>query len=348
MLQELSMFKECEMLENEALNEQYTKQLHNWTYGNQDYACDIFHKHHSTFLNSKMFEQYANIYKDWEHGKRVYNRNSETYITPNYDSSSKETRTFTFDVTDETKVTHEVLYTDIDEGYTNLKITPAENIEKIELILGGQRFERNALYNKLGKDATFIQMSDGNILPALERDKIEIVFYPKVQGKYTISYDVLKNTNTVYTNRIKKWQKFKQDETDDTIYDDESIIFSEQHCNETVNINDTNEVDVRMNFNHPMVMMYVFSDLFEEIENIRIMFGFMENHDTSLIPIKKNNYYCYCFGYKNSINFSRIDNAYLRITFKQKLTTNMKVDMYGISKNLIRIQNGMCGSAFSK
>ena len=63
--------------------------------------------------------------------------------------------------------------------------------------------------------------------------------------------------------------------------------------------------------------------------------------------------YMYSFALKpeshqptGSMNFSKIDNANLKITFKSALPAG-KIRIYGLSYNILRIESGMGGLAFA-
>ncbi len=292
-------------------------------------------------LLEELHEKFRGAQDEWD----KYDGDNIPYcVYPKYDKSSVETRTFTFNITNEDKlISHEITCNDIEEGYTNLKITPAENLEKIDLLIGGQRLERNKLFRKLKTDPTFFQMSNGKILPALELHTNEIILYPTVEGTYTISYDVLKNSDENFT-----FAKKYNDCTNKNYRHTENAerYYQEQNFNKIIKLDGNRKFEVKnINFNHPIVMIYVFITPNPEIEDIRLI---LDDIDYGLVATKKEDYYCFYFGDKNSINFSRIQYPTLSVTLKEELDIEFDVDIYGIGKQIIRRMQGMCGSAFAK
>ena len=64
--------------------------------------------------------------------------------------------------------------------------------------------------------------------------------------------------------------------------------------------------------------------------------------------------YCYSFALKpeehqptGTCNFSRIDNAQVQVTLKAKTQDNTSQWMFAVNYNVLRIQSGMGGLAFS-
>ncbi len=247
---------------------------------------------------------------------------------PDYDFDNIETRTFTYDVYEINKdnhFIHMIKHKEIDEGYTNFKISPSENINKITLEIGGEIIENNTLFKHLGQEPTFYSMNK-KVLPSLCYHKNIIKIYTDIPGKYTITYDVVKN---------KKQNLYLSNS------ENVSIIYQEQ-CTNKIYEHIESSIKLNVNMNHPIVEMYIFTN-FKEIEDIRLS---IDEH-TDLIPVKKDNYYYIYFGDKYAVNFSRIDEGIMKVKSKVSIQ-NPELYIYGIGKQAIKIKRGLSGQFFSK
>jgi hypothetical protein len=72
-------------------------------------------------------------------------------------------------------------------------------------------------------------------------------------------------------------------------------------------------------------------------------------------PAADRKIYCYCFGPRpeemfdtGSVNFSRLDNAYLNVTYKAApLAWDGAIHIYARNKNVMKINSGMAGKKFA-
>jgi hypothetical protein len=205
------------------------------------------------------------------------------------------------------------------EAYTNFRITPSSAISDISLEVGGQRFERPSLYKFLNKDIEFSEMSNGNALPALANSSNKIIFETNCECQVTISYDVISYLNPDETTEV--------------------MIHSEQFTG-TKTINSKNS-KIKLNYNHPITEIYAF--LPPNTIDARIL---LNDEDYNLILTKKDNYYHIYFGDETSINFSRVDVAFLKLTLEDD--TEYGVSVVAINKHLIRRMSGMAGMSWTK
>lgn len=301
------------------------EELHGLSYGAQDNAID----------------KWLEIQKD-ELAKATLNTQPPAVF--------KETRTFTYDVSDSSTATfrhvisHGYGYNSEeyaanarykDEAYTNFKISPVDAIKGVELLIGGQRIENLHLFRFLETEPQFYQMSEGRYLPALSYHSNEIKVTSNYEengykGPITISYDVLTVPSTEKSSSI--------------------IIYQEEWTGgKEILSNDEMKMKLNIRFNHPLVKVYAFIDA-ENIKSVILTIYFHYNSENKaymfpLIKADDKSYYYIEFGDKVSINFSRITEAYIQV----EADSNIKnANVFGIAKQIVRRMNGMAGAAFSK
>ncbi len=216
-----------------------------------------------------------------------------------------------------------------DEAYINLKITPSSAISKIDFLVGGQLFERLHLYRLLNKDAEISMALNGGIIPSYKYHTNKIYFETDKECEVTISYDVV---TQVYKNNDEETRR-------------EGMCYKE--IENIINLScppdsATPGIDVvPLSLCAPTVSIYAF--LPETTIDARIL---LDNIDHNLILSKEDNYYYINFGDKNSINFSRVGLAQIKITLSEQTYEYNNIKIIGVTKSLVGALMGMGGLAF--
>jgi len=205
-------------------------------------------------------------------------------------------------------------------GYTNLRILgDPKNIEYIELCVGGQRFDRihPSIFGHLSFDC-FTRC----IMPALQHHRYELyILYNSTVGTIEIEFDIYKINN--YINN-EFW--FKQCQFNGI---------------ETIKINMKNKVKV--NFNHPVFKLYVLC----ESNLVNLHLSIEDGDNNYVIPYSYKEYNKYVFDFNNTINFSRIDNIYIKF---DPLDNDAELAIYSDNFQMARCStsHGMIGLLYSK
>lgn len=98
---------------------------------------------------------------------------------------------------------------------------------------------------------------------------------------------------------------------------------------------------IPINYSHPIEKIYAHIST-DDVKDVRIM---LDDNDYDLVLKKEHNYYIIDFG-THPINFSRIRKAKLIIVTGAS-HPGTHVNIFGISKQIIRRMHGMCGQAYS-
>ena len=267
----------------------------------------------------------------------------DEYFDNKYDSSKsykhdgivKETRTFTFEVPSAKLIRH--VFCDHAkygrEAYTNFRITPSGYVKSVELEVGGQRQEKTCRFKYLRTEPELYQMSRGRAIPRLCDHKNVLNIETETAGTFILSYDVVKGIQNI---------NIAQEDSGCCADNTEDIIYQEQYTGEE-DLSDTTETMIRLNYNHPITRIYTHIST-DDVKDVRII---LNGEDYGLIFKKNYDYYEIDFGSKNSINFSLIDNAILKITTNNPHPKD-KVNTFAIGKQVVRRMDGKSGMIFSK
>lgn len=239
--------------------------------------------------------------------------------------NKKETRTFTFDCSKRSKRYNHTFDGKLNDYYTNFKISPASVLKYLSLEVGGQEFENLKLFRFLGTEPEFYQMSGGRMLPHLlyHDNIIRFETVPTYTGNITVSYDVITK-------------------------DDNEQIYQEQYTG-TECLSDSTESNIKLNYNHPIVKIYAFIET-DDVEDVRIILNDVDHGlilDKNEIGKDGKQYYSIEFGDDTSLNFSKIDKPYIKITTKVP-HPEMDANIVAIGKQIIQRKGGYAAARYSK
>lgn len=210
----------------------------------------------------------------------------------------------------------------INEAYTNFRISPSGFVEECALIIGDTLVERRRLFRFLRTEPVFHMMSGDRAVPALGYHASEIHVKTLVDGEFTLEYDVVATEN----------------------YDraEEGLVLQEQSVTELLDTkNCVTEISLST-IAHPVVQLFAHISDLENIQEVRLL---LDDADYDLVLTKKWNYYLIEFAEGQTINFSRVKKPVIRITTEKPQTA--EVNIFCISKNILRKMSGMAGMAYA-
>ena len=276
-------------------------------------------------LNNDVLEKLHNKYFG---AQDVYNiEKVNTLSNFKHNGNVEETRTFTYNVSSNDRhFRHTISFgnnldnKNINESYTNFKINPAGFIDEIILKIGESQIEKINHFKFLKSEPILYLMSGDRGIPLLQYHTNELHIKTLVGGTFTISYDVV--TSDYYN------------------LSQEGLIYQEQWSGKKY-LENKLDTHIKLDFYHPVIKLYAHISS-DDIQDIRLL---LDDIDYNLILTKEYNYYSIEFGDKNSINFSRINKAVLKIT-TNNIKEKTEVNIFCISKNILRKMAGMAGIAY--
>lgn len=201
-------------------------------------------------------------------------------------------------------------------GYTNLRILgDPKNIKYVELSAGCSRLDKiyPSLFGHLSFDC-FTRC----IMPALlHHNYVLNILYI---GTIEIEFDIYKINN--YIEKEYFW--FKQCQ-----------FTGIEHIK--INI----KSKVRLNFNHPVFRLFVLS----ESNLVNLHLSIEDGDNKYVIPYSHKEYNKYVFDFNNTINFSRIDNIFLKF---DPLDNDVELAIYSDNFQMAMCAQGMIGLLYSK
>lgn len=207
-------------------------------------------------------------------------------------------------------------------GFANIQLLDkyCDMVEKIHIEIGGMRINRILPY--INGSTRVFEFADTNmILPALYEFEIEICVYFKQVGTVELSVDKMRITNKNKYNDMVEVMIKQTQYTEEEISEDKNTI--------------------KLYFNHPVKKVTVISE--NDIEyNSMLCFDISENKK---FKYNASSFEKKCiFEFEETINFSRLNTAYLIINTIQPT----KIHVFADTLHIMNILYGMIGMAFSK
>lgn len=252
----------------------------------------------------------------------------------------------------------------------DLMIKNPNNIKSIEVSYGGQRFDKVYSFEQLKTLAVIFKRditvhddagvgiyaiplcmapfhSNNLVFPSVEHHELQI--YIEFHDSYDDLLEIYGDMYFLETEDRKRLATVQH----------EFATIQSQYCGPEKIQKGTN--CVRVNFNHPVYMIYFYGLDKSKINNIKLSFDTAVYYDGPVYPLEHRKLVC-GFGQveplmimfstdefnkvtRSTINFSRIDNAVLEIDTDESDT---EVHVVGLNCQGVRYMNGMYGLVYSK